>query len=62
MRMRQQLPSFGCGLWAAVLITIPSWASASPAAVDVTHLLISVGAPATAYGLAMLTVYRKGQQ
>jgi hypothetical protein len=44
------------------LITIPSWASASPAAVDVTHLLTSVWAPATAYGLAMLTVYRKGQQ
>jgi hypothetical protein len=62
MRVKHQSPHLGRGLCAAMLVFIPSFAAASPAAADVASLLSSVWAPATAYGLAMLALYSKGRK
>jgi hypothetical protein len=59
MRLNSHLLGRPRLLSTAMLASLPSWANASPAAADVSSLLTTVWAPATAYGLAMLILYSK---
>jgi len=62
MRLRSHFRWIRRTLWIGALASLPSWAAASPTGADVTQLLVTVWAPATAYGLAMLSMYSKGQK
>ena len=59
MQMKRSLYAIRWAGWATILLSLPAGADTSSMTVDVAHLLTTVWAPATAYGLALLTAFNK---
>ncbi len=48
--------------WATLLLSLPARADTASMTADFAHLLTTVWAPATAYGLALLTAFNKAKK
>ncbi len=59
--MRSQRP-LRCAGWATLFLALPAGAASPATPGDMAHLLTTVWAPATAYGLALIAAFNKTQK
>ena len=62
MRLMRSSCALRCAGWATLFLALPANAAMPATTSDMTHLLTSVWAPATACGLALIAVFNEAQK